>query len=184
MSFAIHTPITLPLPKRRAPGTRKEGVMTNGAAQIQLNDTETLVVTEESPLLVSEKGEKGDKGDRGKKGNPGKAGPKVLTWSKEIPLHDEVTSLVVFPHDGSEYNLSKLEIVVEGKGPVTFSLVEKQTGEKLATIDSTLTEDLTVLSDENIVSPASGLTALTLEASTGDHETPIKFLALTVTLNK
>ena len=187
MSFAIHTPIGgLPLAgKRRAPITRKAGVMTNGAAQIELNDTESLVVTEESPLLISEKGEKGDKGDRGRKGSPGKAGPKVLTWSKEVPLHsDEVTPLVVFPHDGSEYSLNKLEIVVEGKGPVTFYLTEKQTGEKLATVDSLLTEDLTVLTHDSIVTPASGLTVLTLEASTGDHETPIKFLALTVTLRK
>jgi len=186
--FAMHRPgaraqyRSAPAPP---PVRAKPGVMTNGAAQITLNNTESLVVNEESPLLVAEKGEKGDKGDRGRKGSPGKPGPKVMSWSKEVVLHsDEVTPLLVFPHGNVDYNLSRLEIVVEGKGLATFYLVEKQTGERLATIIADLTEDLTVISHEDLAAPASTPAILSLEATTGEHEDPIKFLSLTVTLKK
>ncbi len=181
--FAMHRPgVKAQYRSAPAPVRAKPGVMTNGVAQITLNNTESLVVNEESPLLVAEKGEKGD---RGRKGSPGKPGPKVMSWSKEVVLHsDEVTPLLVFPHENVDYNLSRLEIVVEGKGLATFYLVEKQTGERLATISSDLTEDLTVISHENLAVPASTPAILSLEATTGEHEDPIKFLSLTVTLKK
>ena len=165
-----------------APVREKPGVMTKGVAQITLNNTESLVVNEESPLLIAEKGEKGD---RGRKGSTGSPGPKVMSWSKEVVLHsDETTPLLVFPHENVDYNLSRLEIVVEGTGAVTFYLVEKQTGERLATVSTDLTEDLTVISHEDLAVPASTPAILSLEATTGDHEDPIKFLSLTVTLTK
>ena len=190
--FAMHRPgsyntqYRTPVP-RPSPPTKK-GIMTDGTAQITLDNTESLVIKEDSPLLIAEKGEKGDKGskgDRGRKGSPGKSGPKVMTWSKEVALHsDEITPLLIFPHENLDYNLSKLEIVVEGKGDATFFLVEKQTGEKLATVSAHLTEDLTVVSHDDLAAPALSPTILSLEATTGDHEEPIKFLALTVTLKK
>ena len=168
------------------PTLTKSGVMTAGVAKITLNNTETLVVNEESPLLIAEKGvqgEKGDKGERGRKGSVGKPGPKVLTWSKEIVIQsNEVTELVVFPYDGTDHNLSKLDIVVQGKGQVTFYLIEKQTGERLAVINTILADELTIVSHDDFAAPASDLTILTLEANTEELEGPIKFLALTVTL--
>ena len=180
--FAMHRPGTHSQHCTPAAPRTKPGVMTKGVAQITLNSTESLVVNEDSPLLIAEKGEKGDKG---KKGNPGKPGPKVMTWSKEVVLHsDEVTPLLVFPHGNLDYNLSRLEIVVEGKGMATFYLIEKQTGEKLATISADLMEDLTVISHEDLAAPASTPAILSLEATTGEHEDPIKFLSLTVTMTR
>jgi hypothetical protein len=116
-------------------------------------------------------------------GSAGKPGPKVLTWSKEVVLHSNgVTELVIFPHDGTDHNLSKLDIVVQGKGQVTFYLVEKQTGERLSVINATLVDELTIVSYDDFTAPVSDLTILALEASTEEGEEPIKFLALTVTL--
>lgn len=167
-----------------------EGVMTNGAANITLNNTETLVVNEESPLLISEKGEKGEKGDagpRGKKGSPGKQGPKVLAWSKHIELqHGKLNSLITFPHDNNEYSISKLDIIVQGKGEVTFYLVEEQTGEKLATVSSSSMDEMTIISHQDVVKPASSPTILTLQAvaTIDEQDDPMKFLSFTVTLKR
>ena len=171
--FAIHRPTYT---------NQNRGVMMNGVAKITLNNRESLIKTEEKPLLIDKKGEKGDRGPTGPSGNPG---PKVLSWTKEIDLpSDEVTQLFVFPHENVEYNLSLLEIVVEGKGMVTFYLVEKQTGERLATISGNLTENFTVISHEDFAAPASTPAILSLEGITGDQDKPIKFISLTVTLMK
>lgn len=190
--FAMYRPsLRANIPRQSNPAVQRptEGVMTNGAANITLNNTESLVVNEESPLLISEKGEKGEKGDvgpRGKKGSPGKQGPKVLSWSKHIELHDEVNSLITFPHDNNEYSISKLDIIVQGKGEVTFYLVEEQTGEKLATVSSSSVDEMTIISHQDVVKPASAPVILTLQAvaTIDEQDEPMKFLSFTVTLKR
>lgn len=185
--FAMHRPGTRVYRPSNFPSLPilKEGVMRNEIAQIKLDNNEDLVVNGENPLFKGERGEKGDVGPRGKKGNPGKQGPKVLSWCKDTEVSiDEISSLITFPHGNVEYDISKIEIIVQGQGEVTFYLVEEQTGEKLATISADLIDDLTVISHEDIVKPASVPAILSLQAISEKNENPIKFLSLTVTMKR
>ena len=177
--FAMHRPGTRACPNHTLISANK-GVMTKGAAQITLNTTETLV---ENPF---ENVESGPRGPRGKKGSTGKQGPKVLSWSKDIEVStDTVTSLITFPHRNIDYDISKFEIIAHGNGEVTFYLIEEQTGEKLATISTNLVKDLTVITHEDVVKPASTPAILTLQAVTGENnEEPVKFISFTVTMKK
>ena len=129
--------------------------------------------------------QKGKRGERGRRGPVGKEGPKVLTWNKEITLHDDkITKLVTFPYR-TLYNIKEIDIVVEGKGIVTFSLVNKKTGDILAIIKSTLDEELNIISyKEKIENPTETVAILELTAIVKEHEDPVKFLSLNITTSK
>ena len=164
------------------------GIMTNGGAQIILDSEEKLVVNEESPLLVSEKGDKGDKGDmgeRGRRGAQGKMGLQTLSWSEEITLKEGISNLLVmYPHYKSSGEIDRISIVVSGNGSVTFSLVDKLTNKKIALVEKELTEDFAVISHEDFDKIDQPVSILSLEAVVTEQTLPIKFLALTLTLKR
>ena len=164
------------------------GIMTNGGAQVVLDDEEKLVVNEESPLLLSEKGEKGEKGEtgeRGRRGPTGKTGLQTLSWSDEITLEGEISnSLVVYPYHKNSGEIGTISIVVSGKGSLTFSLTDKLTDKKIAVIEKELTEDFTVISHEEFEKINQPISILSLEAIVTEEIQPIKFMALTLTLKR
>ena len=138
-----------------------------------------------SSLLVQEKGEKGEKGDVGPRGRKGKQGPKVLCWSKNIEIDtEEVSTLITFPHEDNEYAISKFDIVVQGTGAVDFFLVDDQSGEKLASVNTNLEDNLSVISHEDIAKPVSSPAIISLQAVSVNNDEPIKLLSFTVTLNQ
>ena len=73
---------------------------------------------------------------------------------------------------------------MKGKGTATFNLVDTQTKDKLASVNSELTDEYTVISCEDLTAPTSTPVILSLEATTGEHEVPITFLSLAVTMTQ
>ena len=187
MAFNMHRPNynTRQVTAVAQPPPTKTGVMTNGGAQVTLCKAQDSVVST-SPSLKGEKGEKGEKGDRGRKGSSGKAGPKVLIWSEEILLHDDsITPILTFPYDYHNFVLDNVTLVTEGTGTVSYSIVERKTGESLAVISKNLVDDLTLVTHNTFSAPNDTLTVLTLQATvTGPGDDPIKFLSVEITMKR
>ena len=186
---AIAVPPSLLAVSTSTSTSTKTGVMTSGGAQVTLCKEQDSVVSTRQSLKgekgeKGEKGDKGDKGDRGKKGSTGKAGPKVLIWSEEILLHDDsVTPILTFPYDYHNFVLDNVTLVTEGTGSVSYSLVERKTGENLAVISKDLVDDLTFVTHNTFSPPNDTLTVLTLQATvTGPAAEPIKFLSVEITM--
>ena len=76
--------------------------------------------------------------------------------------------------------LKTMDVVIEGQGTVTVGLYNKETGNSLATLTQTLTEDITVLSHSNIQLPIANLSIIELRAFVSQHDKPVKSLAVVI----